>query len=96
MFVSLPIFGLLVRESMESELDRVNKGLRYGSFFTNESDTKVIYAVKAPLEGRSFGKDDAAQLFETALREVTPNVVSIFLTAARLGGGGTTDVSLAA
>jgi len=96
MFVSLPIFSLLVRESIETELDRVNKGLRYGRFFVNERDTKVIYAVEGPIEGRSFGKEEAGQLFETALREVMPNIVTIFLTAARLGGEeGTTDVSLA-
>jgi hypothetical protein len=95
MFVSLPIFPSGASAKVAHALERVNQGLQHGRFFVTESNMSVIYALKAQIEDRTFGQEEARQLFETAHMEVSPNIVPIFLAAAQWGEEPP-DVSLAA
>ena len=93
--VSLPIFPAGAPENVESTLVGVNRGLRHGRFFLDESNLGVHYALKAESVGRTFGQEEARDLFETTHMEVSQNIVPILLAAARWGEGPT-DMSLAA
>jgi len=85
MFVSLQIFSSRASVKVEHALERVNQGLHHGRFFVTESNMSIIYALKAQIEDRAFGQEEARQLFETAHMEVSQNIVPIFLAAAQWG-----------
>jgi len=85
--VALPIFPACAAANVENALISVNRGLSHGRFFVTEDTMGVLYTRKAEIDDRTFGHEEARELFETTHLEVSQNLVPIFLAAARWGEG---------